>query len=297
MSSSVKGRIVVGVDGSRSSVQALRWAAEEAEARRTGISVVCCWTYPPLLAPAVFQPPLTDKTFVDAARQVAKETVEEALGAGLEHPHGTRRHADGVQPPDFADLVVDRHPAGSLKHDVHLLVNAVAVCECRALPRTQPLEADAETDRAHWLAGEPRFAQLFSAGSRGQVIHFVEIYDRKAGFFCLIAGAAERLEVHPLKTAVADEVEHLRDSLAGLGSFKRGVQLLPASPQLGHPHDVGIIRRAIDHIQLAARSFSDRSGYVEQLVRELVAFAGLGHRFGVASDGAHRRLKLADRRR
>lgn len=107
MSSSVKGRIVVGVDGSRASVEALRWAAQEAEARRTGISVVCCWTYPALLAPAVFQPPLTDKTFVDAARQVAKETVEEALGADADRLDVALEVMRGPAPLALVELSTD----------------------------------------------------------------------------------------------------------------------------------------------------------------------------------------------
>lgn len=75
------GRIIVGVDGSRSSIEALRWAAREAETHGTGITVVSCWTYPPFVAGAVYQPPLAGQTLVDAAQQVAKETVEQALGA------------------------------------------------------------------------------------------------------------------------------------------------------------------------------------------------------------------------
>jgi nucleotide-binding universal stress UspA family protein len=37
------GRIVVGVDGSESSAHALRWAAEEARARGSGLEVIQAW--------------------------------------------------------------------------------------------------------------------------------------------------------------------------------------------------------------------------------------------------------------
>lgn len=39
-------RIVVGVDGSPESVEALRWALDEARARRARLDVVMAWQYP-----------------------------------------------------------------------------------------------------------------------------------------------------------------------------------------------------------------------------------------------------------
>ena len=81
MDSNVKERIVVGVDGSPSSDDALRWAAREAEVRGDVLEVVCCWTYPTKVTVGPFQPPLADQVFADAARQVVKQSIERALGA------------------------------------------------------------------------------------------------------------------------------------------------------------------------------------------------------------------------
>lgn len=44
-------RVVVGVDGSDSSKSALRWAAEEARAHNTELTVVSAWTPSPIAAP------------------------------------------------------------------------------------------------------------------------------------------------------------------------------------------------------------------------------------------------------
>jgi nucleotide-binding universal stress UspA family protein len=40
------GRIVVGIDGSPSSLDALSWAARQAELTATGLEVVTCWEWP-----------------------------------------------------------------------------------------------------------------------------------------------------------------------------------------------------------------------------------------------------------
>ena len=45
-------RIVVGVDGSESSAQALRWAVDEARRRDATLEVVMTWEYPALYATA-----------------------------------------------------------------------------------------------------------------------------------------------------------------------------------------------------------------------------------------------------
>lgn len=42
------GRIVVGVDGSKSSKEALRWAVRQAEATVCSVNAVIAWEYPPL---------------------------------------------------------------------------------------------------------------------------------------------------------------------------------------------------------------------------------------------------------
>ena len=45
MNQTTQPEIVVGVSGSRASVAALRWAADEARRRHTRLSVVCAWDH------------------------------------------------------------------------------------------------------------------------------------------------------------------------------------------------------------------------------------------------------------
>ena len=52
--------IVVGVDGSENSRQALRWAVEEARLRRARVRVVHAWWVYPMVADDMEAPPLTN---------------------------------------------------------------------------------------------------------------------------------------------------------------------------------------------------------------------------------------------
>jgi nucleotide-binding universal stress UspA family protein len=71
-------RIVVGVDGSPTSCQALRWAADQA--RRTGavLEVVTCWEFPTSYGWVPPYPPDFDPA--GDARHSLTETVEDVLG-------------------------------------------------------------------------------------------------------------------------------------------------------------------------------------------------------------------------
>jgi nucleotide-binding universal stress UspA family protein len=55
-----RGLIVVGVDGSENSRQALRWALEEARLRQARVRVVHAWWMYPMLADEMEEPHLTD---------------------------------------------------------------------------------------------------------------------------------------------------------------------------------------------------------------------------------------------
>jgi nucleotide-binding universal stress UspA family protein len=71
-------RIVVGVDGSRSSCQALRWAARQAKLTGASLEVVACWEFPTAYGwvpqyPAGFDPS-------GDARRALEGTVAEVLG-------------------------------------------------------------------------------------------------------------------------------------------------------------------------------------------------------------------------
>lgn len=76
------GRIVVGVDGSESSKQALRWAAHLAAAEGSRIEAVTAWEYP-----QVFNAPVDVGWRPDVdADTVLEETLDEVFGD--ERPEG-----------------------------------------------------------------------------------------------------------------------------------------------------------------------------------------------------------------
>jgi nucleotide-binding universal stress UspA family protein len=92
------GRIVVGVDGSASSLAALDWAARQAEFTGSSLELVMAWEWPTSYgAPFVFQ---TDWNPAADATKVLDEAVAEVRAA---HP--------GV---DLHTSVVEGHPAPTL---------------------------------------------------------------------------------------------------------------------------------------------------------------------------------------
>jgi len=71
-------KIVVGVDGSESSKNALRWAAAQAELTGAEIEVVTTWEYPPTLG---WAPPYPSDFDPDEdARKALQEAVDSVLG-------------------------------------------------------------------------------------------------------------------------------------------------------------------------------------------------------------------------
>ena len=93
-----RGRIVVGVDGSPSSIKALQWALGQAEATGATIEAVHSWDVPVNYgAVAVMMP---SEEFVRGARAALDEAIEEATGG------------ESVVP--IERLVVEGHAAGVL---------------------------------------------------------------------------------------------------------------------------------------------------------------------------------------
>jgi nucleotide-binding universal stress UspA family protein len=77
-------KIVVGVDGSDASKQALRWAIEEARAHGASVMAVYAWEVPPPV-PDVAAMPTIDPVayfpdFQKAAEKLATDIVEEVVG-------------------------------------------------------------------------------------------------------------------------------------------------------------------------------------------------------------------------
>jgi nucleotide-binding universal stress UspA family protein len=72
--------IVVGVDGSASSLEALRWAAEEAHLRGAELRVVTAWSVPWAIYSAASIPPNLVDDLQEGARQMSADAVK-GLGA------------------------------------------------------------------------------------------------------------------------------------------------------------------------------------------------------------------------
>ncbi|MDX6207421.1 MAG: hypothetical protein QOF39_3478 [Frankiales bacterium] len=75
-------RIVVGIDGSPGSREALRWAHQEAELRGGSVTVVMAWAPVPMAVGAGLPPRIPDLTPDVAARQVLEAAVAEVYGPG-----------------------------------------------------------------------------------------------------------------------------------------------------------------------------------------------------------------------
>ncbi|MER7306801.1 universal stress protein [Streptomyces griseoluteus] len=75
-------RIVVGVDGSESSKQALRWALRQAEVTGSVLEAVTAWEYPQLYGSLGWMPPLSEEEvdFERIAHQVLLDAVKEVAG-------------------------------------------------------------------------------------------------------------------------------------------------------------------------------------------------------------------------
>lgn len=92
-------RIVVGVDGSDHSVDALRWGVKLAEALQCGVEAIIVWSYPaPMGVEAIAFP--EPSLFEESARKTLDATLDTAFGA--------------AQPAMITKRVVEGYPAGRL---------------------------------------------------------------------------------------------------------------------------------------------------------------------------------------
>ena len=115
------GRIVVGVDGSASSKEALRWAADEAERRGDALEVVLVWDNPYRDMWLPSNPPGTDT--LAHFRVALRRTLEAILGE---------------DPPVKVDPVVQEgHPAQVLvdrAKDADMLVSGAGATAGSQVP-------------------------------------------------------------------------------------------------------------------------------------------------------------------
>jgi nucleotide-binding universal stress UspA family protein len=79
-------RIVVGVDGSPSSLDALRWAVEQARTRDATVDAVACWQYP--VATGWTVPIAADEDLAAITRKVLDDSIAAATDPG--RPVGIR---------------------------------------------------------------------------------------------------------------------------------------------------------------------------------------------------------------
>lgn len=94
--------IVVGVDGSAASVDALRWALREAALRGAAVQVVHSWLPPTLAAKA---PMAWDAEYLSLFRRDAETVVEDALDAVGEVPDGVVVEKAVIEGPAAQTLV------------------------------------------------------------------------------------------------------------------------------------------------------------------------------------------------
>ena len=92
-----RGTIVVGVDGSPSSVEALRWAARQAELTGADLQAVTAWHMPTTYG---WMPPVADVDWPGRART----TLGDALGKAF----------DDAPPPQVRRQVVEGHSVRAL---------------------------------------------------------------------------------------------------------------------------------------------------------------------------------------
>lgn len=90
--------IVVGVDGSKSSRDAIRWAVEEARLRKTTVQALYAWQGPPVVGMGYVPPDLLDPAEMQKhAEEIVAAAVAEAAGAEPD-PAVESRAIRGVAP-------------------------------------------------------------------------------------------------------------------------------------------------------------------------------------------------------
>ncbi|WP_042418199.1 universal stress protein [Streptacidiphilus anmyonensis] len=96
-----RSRIVVGVDGSPSSLDALRWAVGQARATGAVVDAIATWQQPALVyGPGYYVPPVADSDLDQGVAKVLNDSVAQALDGGV-----------GVE---IDQRVVEGHPAQAL---------------------------------------------------------------------------------------------------------------------------------------------------------------------------------------
>lgn len=136
-------RIVVGVDGSDCSVEALRWAAEEARLRGAQVEVLYVW-HLPYGGAQVAALPYPDEEFEAIGAQVLEYTINEAgeldvaVERRVEHGHAANELIEASQRADLVVIGSRGHGgvAGTLLGSVSQRVATHAACPVVVVRRT-----------------------------------------------------------------------------------------------------------------------------------------------------------------
>lgn len=105
-------RIVVGVDGSEGSVEALRWAGDEALLREDSVCALYAWTYPVFLgAPMETLGPIPERS--ELVRE-GERVLEEAVAAAFPDGAAVEVTLEVVEDPPARALVRASHDADLL---------------------------------------------------------------------------------------------------------------------------------------------------------------------------------------
>lgn len=102
------GAIVVGIDGSRSSRDALRWAIDEARVRRTVVEAVHVWRYPVLTYAAMMATAVSSRGEMEAAAgAMLDREVDDVLGGEYDAPPVERIVLEGPAASRLAEYASD----------------------------------------------------------------------------------------------------------------------------------------------------------------------------------------------
>jgi nucleotide-binding universal stress UspA family protein len=102
--------VVVGVDGSESSLLALRWAANQASLKHVPLDVVTAWTFPDHPAPLDIQ---IHEPYQDELVMQAQAKLDEIVGEVLPADQQRDVRAKVIR-GDAADVLLEASNAGSL---------------------------------------------------------------------------------------------------------------------------------------------------------------------------------------
>jgi nucleotide-binding universal stress UspA family protein len=118
-------RIVVGVDGSPTSIEALSWAVRQAAATVAAVQAICVWESPGMaeLTPTMGVPPVVHQPVVEVtALENMQRRLDEVIGSVV----GSSASPGGVP---IAATVIEGHPG-------HVLVQAAERAELLVVGRS-----------------------------------------------------------------------------------------------------------------------------------------------------------------